>query len=156
MLDDLISRIKRLNESADAAPVDVVLATPEWTKEHQFETIRGLLLSDAIHITQKGPTVIPAVARELKAVGVDLQVTRDGQQPLSIVAYTGFGNIVVWWDREALVYWMEIHSVVHPAVVEDQVQFNSNLSVPRREPVFVEQRGFFDKLGEAFANLFRK
>lgn len=152
MLDDLISRIKRQNERADAVKVDSTIASPDWALEPEFDLIRSLIFNTAISLGQKGPTVIPAVAKQLKAVDVDVVVTRDGQVPISVVAYTLFGAIVVWWDRESLTYWMAIHEVAHPAA-EEEIQFNSSLPVPRREVPVIERRGFFDKLGDSLSKL---
>ena len=156
MLDDLLTRIAKLNIETVNAPADIVLATPEWAKEEEFETIRALLLSHAINLGVNGPTVIPQAAKRLKEVGVDLQVSRDGKTPLSVVAYTAFGNLIVWWEREVLLYWMEIHNTVHPAAREEPLEYNSHLDVPPGKVVVIEGRGFFDRLGDALSILFKR
>lgn len=156
MLEDLLTRIARLNvDNAHTAP-EAVLATPEWTKEEEFEIIRTLLLSHAVNLGVNGPTVIPQAAKQLKSVGVELQVTRDGKTPLSVVAYTSFGTLIVWWERETLLYWMEIHNTVHPAAVEEPLAYNSHLEVPPGKVVVIEGRGFFDRLGDALGILFKR
>lgn len=152
MLDDLLTRIVNTTD----APTKAVLATPEWAKEERFETIRALLLEHAINLDSAYPTIVPQAAKRLKEVGVELEVTRSGKTPLSVVAYTAFGNLIVWWARDTLQYWMEVHDPIRLTEREEPLAYNSHLDVPPGKVVVIEGRGFFDRLGDALGILFKR
>jgi hypothetical protein len=146
MLDDLTNRIKQHNTKVRTNSADAVIATPEWVVDKDHEGLRHLLCEFAIRQTQDGPVVIPQAAKELKAVGVELVVTRLGKATISVVAHTAFGVIVVWWDRAELLAWLEIHETIHPYAVEEPAPA---LPVTAGEGIVIEERGFFERMGSA-------
>jgi len=134
-MEQLLQLIAKHNSTATTYAAHATMANPEWAADTEYADIRDGLWQHAIHHTQKGPAVIPAAAKQLKALNVDIAVTRDGTKPLTVTAYTAFGALVLWWERDSLLYWMEVHQTVHAA---QSPEFNAGLDVPPGKIVVVE------------------
>ena len=93
-------------------PKHRVWATPVWSYSSEDMLLRQTLQEIAITDGPKGVGVVPAAARAIKQLDCDLIVTRNARGVLSIVLETPHGNLVVYWDVNAVYHFSQLHQSV--------------------------------------------
>lgn len=110
-MDKLLTELETLcNSSQQVGDLHLTMATPIWAAGKTESDIQVAAVHAILSFGERGVTVIPAAAKKLKEAGHEVVVTRDGVNGvISIVLYTAYGNFILYWDKDSVCKWIDVH-----------------------------------------------
>lgn len=118
-LDSLLTKLALFRGSLRGAEVSKQLtwANPDWAANIAAGDIQQSAMRLCLAYNNTVVSVIPSVAKQMKAAGYDLVTTRDSRQRvLSVVMYTSVGQFILNWDQPVLAAYID---VCRTAVLEE-------------------------------------
>jgi hypothetical protein len=119
-MEKLLQELETLCHSQQVGELQLTMATPIWSAGRTEGEVQVMAVKAALSFGERGVTVIPAAAKKLKEAGHDIVVTRDGVNGvISIVLYTAYGSFILYWDKESVGKWIDVHRtavLTEPAV----------------------------------------